>query len=67
VASRCAQRLFLEEAESRKEQEEERSSRLAVYASKAYRKKCRRQEVLIVYALIGSPGINPSRKVNLVS
>jgi hypothetical protein len=30
-------------------------SRLAVYASKAYRKKCRRQKVLIVFALIGSP------------
>jgi len=57
-----------EEAESRKEQEEERSSRLAVYADKAYRKKCRRQEVLIVFALIGSPpGINASRKGNLVS
>jgi len=57
-----------EEAESRKEQEEERSSRLAVYADKAYREKCRRQEVLIVFALIGSPpGINASRKGDLVS
>jgi hypothetical protein len=57
-----------EEAESGKEQEEERSSRLAVYADEAYRKKCRRQEVLIVFVLIGSPpGINASRKGNLVS
>jgi hypothetical protein len=57
-----------EEAEIRKEQEEERSSRLGVYASEAYRKKQRRQEVLIVFALIGSPpGINASRKGNFVS
>jgi hypothetical protein len=51
-----------EEAESRKEQEEERSSRLALYADKAYRKKCRRQEVLIVF-----DWINASRKGNLAS